>query len=112
MRAEYVLSGEVVGFRFFMETGDVGIEMPIRNGVKHGTEYWWDSGRLDWIQPYINGLPHGVAKQWSHYDGKLIGTYTMEHGTGIDLWRQERDDGSIYLWVSGEFRGKSHIWRH
>jgi hypothetical protein len=36
-------------------------------------------------EPYRNGLPHGAAKQWAD-DGTLIGTYTMKHGTGLDLW--------------------------
>src|SRR5258708_21369911 len=97
-RAEYVLNGQVVGFRFFMETGEIGIETPLRNGVKQGIEYhWYSKGKLDSSQPYVNGLEHGVAKQWSSYDGRLIGTYTMEYGTGIDLWRGEGADGSVYL---------------
>lgn len=36
--------------------------------------------------------------QWSSYDGKVIGSYTMKRGTGIDLWKQETYPGhSAYL---------------
>ena len=56
--------------------------------------YWPD--QLTSAEPFHEGLPHGVAKQFSA-NGRVIGTYTMVHGTGIDLWRGEREDGSIYL---------------
>jgi len=85
-KAEYLLQGKVVGIRFFHRTGDVEYECPLRNGVKHGIEYRSDiPGKLLSAEPYLNGLPHGVARQWSD-DGRLIGTYTMKHGTGLDLW--------------------------
>jgi len=34
---------------------------------------------------YVIGVEHGTAKQYCH--GGLLGTYTLDHGTGIDLWR-------------------------
>jgi len=98
-QAEYVLNGEIVGIRYFHGTGDVEVERPLKNGLTHGTMYWSDTpGRISFAEPYSNGLPHGVARQWSD-DGKLIGTYTMKRGTGIDLWRCERSGrkGSYYL---------------
>ena len=30
-------------------------------------------------------------------EGRLIGTYRMHRGTGLDLWYRQREDGSIYL---------------
>jgi hypothetical protein len=45
-------------------------------------------------EPYRNGLAHGTARQWSAYDGRPIGSYTMKRGTGIDLWRVESYSGS------------------
>ena len=45
-------------------------------------------------EPYSNGLLHGTAKQWSD-DKRLIGGYTMQHGTGIDLWWCEDPDERI-----------------
>jgi antitoxin component YwqK of YwqJK toxin-antitoxin module len=87
--ARCTLNGKLVGVRFFHETGELEHERPLRNGERHGIEYRSDvSGKLLSAEPYYNGLPHGVARQWSH-GGKLLGTYTMNHGTGIDLWWQE-----------------------
>jgi antitoxin component YwqK of YwqJK toxin-antitoxin module len=102
-QVEYVLNGEVVGTRWFDEHGLMHLENPRKNGVTHGTMYHFDD-RLDGIlrvtfaEPYRNGLAHGTARQWSAYDGKLIGTYTMKRGTGIDFWRTETYSGSsVYL---------------
>ncbi len=90
------LNGELVGVRYFHETGDLSEEIPLRNGVRHGIQYnSLVPGKLLSTEPYFNGLPHGTARQWSN-DGKLIGTYTMKYGTGLDLWRQEHD-GFIHL---------------
>src|SRR5262249_7219402 len=53
-------------------------------------------GQLLSAEPYENGVPHGTAYQWAS-DGRLLGTYTLEHGTGLDLWRQAWEDGRVYL---------------
>lgn len=97
-RAEYLLNGEVVGVRQFDENGHLEFECPMRNGVAHGMLYDIDDGIVTFAEPYRNGLAHGTAKQWSH-DGKLIGTYTMNHGTGLDLWRVKCNwgNGRVYL---------------
>ena len=101
-RVEYVLDGEVVGFRWFSEDGTAGTENPIKNGVMHGNMHYFEVGadgsrKSSFSEPYRNGLAHGIAKQYSD-DGKLIGTYTMKRGTGIDFWRTETYCGSsVYL---------------
>ena len=35
----------------------------------------------------VDGREHGVARQW--HAGRLIGWYVMDHGTGVDLWRDD-----------------------
>jgi len=97
-KAEYILNGEVVGFRFFEENGNLMSETPLKNGRQHGTQYFFDQGRVDFCETYLNGLAHGIAKQWSP-DDELIGTYTMKHGTGLDLWccKNNWGNGSIFL---------------
>jgi len=63
--------------------------------VLHGIEYRADvPGKILSATPYFKGFLHGTAKQWSN-DGKLIGTYTMKHGTGIDLWWNPRSDNGL-----------------
>ncbi|MDI1451487.1 hypothetical protein [Polyangium sp. 6x1] len=95
-RAEYSVGDESVGTRYFHETGEPYWEIPLRRGIKHGTEYHWVwPGALSSAEPYVDGLPHGTAKQW--IDGQLVGTYKMVRGTGIDFWWQLRGDGARYL---------------
>ena len=90
-----VLNGEVVGQRVYGEEGQLVIETPMKNGVKHGREYDWnDDGSLSLIEPYVNGKIHGTAKQYGR-DGSVIGTYRLRHGTGYDIWRVEDEDGAI-----------------
>jgi antitoxin component YwqK of YwqJK toxin-antitoxin module len=85
-RAEYVLEGEVVGRRFWDADGSLSMETPLKHGVKDGVEYIFrNNGQLVLAEPYTEGRVHGLAHQWAH-DGRLIGTYTLVHGTGIDLW--------------------------
>lgn len=97
-KAEYILNDEIVGVRYFKENGDLMSETPLKNGLIHGIQYLFDQGWLEFSEPYHKGLAHGTAKQWSE-EGDLIGTYTMRHGTGLDLWRCKRNwgNGSLFL---------------
>ncbi len=97
-KTEYLLNGEIVGVRQFDQNGQLEFERPMKNGVTHGTLYDMNDGVVTFAEPYRNGLAHGKAKQWS-YDGELIGTYTMTHGTGLDLWRCKKTWGNkrVYL---------------
>lgn len=38
-RADYVLDGEIVGVRWFHETGEPEGEQPLKNGRRHGVQY-------------------------------------------------------------------------
>lgn len=92
-----ILNNEVVGQRAYGEEGQLVTETPIRNGQKHGREYQWDDeGKLSLIEPYMNGKIHGTAKQYGR-GGSVIGTYSLRHGTGYDIWRREGEDGTITI---------------
>ena len=78
-RVEYFVRGKLVGTRHWDE-GKLELEIPLRDGLRHGVEYTWFFG--DWLssaEPFFEGKPHGVAKQWSA-TGELLGTYQMVHG--------------------------------
>jgi hypothetical protein len=91
------LNGEVVGVRYFHKTGELEAEWPLKNGKTHGIVYRSDKpGKLLSADPCFDGKLHGKARQWSD-DGKLIGTYTMRHGTGVDLWWQNSEHGVPHL---------------
>lgn len=130
--AEYRVNGKVVGVRQFDQSGQLEVERPIKNGLSHGTLYICEEGIMTFAEPYRQGLAHGTARQWSH-DGELIGTYTMKHGTGLDLWRQKRNwgTGRVFLaearfikkgkwhgfewWLNEDQRGvydEHHFWEN
>jgi hypothetical protein len=83
---ECFVEGDAVGRRWYDENGALAFEVPLKNEVTHGRVYRWDFGQLVSVEPYFKGKPHGVAKQLE--DGRVIGTYRMVHGTGLDVWRR------------------------
>ncbi len=86
-----------MGIRHWNMAGHLELETPLKDGQQHGVAYtWYAKGRLNAAEPYTHGLPHGIARQWAE-NGRLLGTYSMENGSGIDLWRDLRADGSAYL---------------
>lgn len=89
--------GHLVGQRVYDHAGIVVLETPMKNGLKHGREITRnEDGTLLLIEPYAAGKIHGTAKQYG-CNGKVIGTYTMVHGTGLDIWRQENGDNTISI---------------
>lgn len=82
----YLVNGERVGYRHWSETGQLGMEYSILDGSMHGPfRTWHDNGQLCEVAWYEHGKEHGTTVQYDH-DGNLIGSYTMTHGTGVDLW--------------------------
>ena len=96
---EYLLDRDIVGVRYFDQNGQLELERPMRDGVFHGTLYSFDNGVVISAEPYRNGLADGTAKQWS-YEGELIGTYKMKHGTGVDLWRCKKNWGNKRVFLA------------
>lgn len=82
----YFKDRKKVGVRFFDEDGLMELEQGIKNGRVHGNQYEWFSGKLIFFEKIKNGMAHGTAKQWSSETGKLIGSFKMNRGNGIDLW--------------------------
>jgi hypothetical protein len=96
--------------RFFDEEGCLETENPRKDGLLHGMKYSFHSpNRVQFAEPYINGLAHGTARQWSE-DGKLLGTYTMKYGTGVDLWRQGTNWGNGLPYLSEARYIKDGTW--
>ncbi|MCB1680528.1 MAG: hypothetical protein H6858_02585 [Rhodospirillales bacterium] len=98
-RREYILDGELVGYRQFDHEGRLIIETPMKNMRKHGMEYtwyWYKPEQLSLCEPYENGRVHGTAKQWT-IDGTLMGAYTLDEGTGYDIWRNQDEEGNVFI---------------
>ncbi|MFT7618405.1 MAG: hypothetical protein ACI97A_002048 [Planctomycetota bacterium] len=98
--AEYLINGEKVGERYWNEYGFLCQEFAMKNGEKNGRCYDFSfGGKLSLVEPYFEGKPHGVAIQFSE-SGKVMGTYELKHGSGIDLWRDHFDgqkNNPVYL---------------
>lgn len=91
------MNGRVVGQRAYDNQGALLIETPLKDGKKHGHEYVWNErGMLESVEPYFEGKLHGLARQYGR-KGNVIGTYRCIHGTGFDIWRQEREDGTVFV---------------
>jgi antitoxin component YwqK of YwqJK toxin-antitoxin module len=85
--ATYLIDGKEIGFRWWEESGALGIEFGLKDGVKHGLYRAFDGEELLEDAVYVDGKEHGEHRQF--HDGVCIATYTMEHGTGLDLWYNE-----------------------
>ena len=84
--AFFFLMGKKIGYRLWNERGELELEYGMKDGKKHGREYYFfDNGQPEEVTPYRNGMLHGTGKQWS-YEGKVIITYKLINGTGLDLW--------------------------
>lgn len=88
-RVKYVVGRSIVGYRLFDSDGELQLDYGMRRGRRHGREYRLDlPGKLLSATAYRSGVENGVARQWSD-DGRLIGSYRMKNGTGVDLWWQD-----------------------
>jgi hypothetical protein len=95
-KRECISNRQLVGYRYYDDNGRLQIETPLKDGKKHGREFYWnEDGMLDLIEPYFEGKMHGTAKQYQN--GKVIGTYKMVHGTGYDVWCNQIADGQVYV---------------
>jgi antitoxin component YwqK of YwqJK toxin-antitoxin module len=87
-RATYLIDGKEIGFRWWEESGALGIEFGLKDSVKHGLyRDWFSDGTLSEDAWYHEGKEHGEHRQF--LDGVVIATCTMVHGTGLDLWYNE-----------------------
>ena len=113
---EYYVNGKLVGKRCYGSDGLLWSESGLNeHGQMHGWHYEFESfdeGHLQCKEYYDKGLLHGKCKQWS--GERFIGDYTLEYGTGYDLWRHIDEEGNstlseIYQLKDGMPHG--YFWR-
>jgi antitoxin component YwqK of YwqJK toxin-antitoxin module len=84
--ASYVWRGRKVGYRHWEPDGTLTMEYRIEDDVMHGPfRTWHENGQVSQESTYVHGREHGVARQFDEA-GVLIGSYELDHGTGLDLW--------------------------
>ena len=90
--------------RNYYRNGQLNEETPLRDGRFHGiARLWHKNGTPATQEAYQNDLRHGLCRQWND-EGKLLGEYRMDHGTGIQrVWF----DNGIVQREQSFFKGKA-----
>jgi hypothetical protein len=111
-RAVYLMDGKEIGVRWWNPAGVLEMEFRLKDERMHGLfRTWYDNGQLQHISHYIEGKEHGEAKQYDE-NGNQIGSYMMDHGTGVDLWYHNHD-GSLAEergYLDGNRHGYERWW--
>ena len=97
-QVNYFIGSDKVGYRYFKSDSVLTDERAYRGVHPYKHAYTWhSSGAMHSCETFdAEGVPHGTAYQWAD-DGRLIGSYTLVHGTGVDLWWTPWDDGTAQL---------------
>ena len=97
--------------RSFFRNGSLREHISFAGKQLHGARrLWHPNGRLAFEEFYEHGLAHGRSRQWNQR-GKLLGSYRMNHGTGIQ--REWFPDGQLQFEasrVNGFFTGRLRTW--
>ncbi len=102
--------GELVN-RVYDKGGSLRREEPYLNGVLHGAlRAYHSNGKLASEEIYTTGRLNGLCRQWA-WDGRLLGSYSVENGTGIQ--RSWHDNGQLcseFSVLDGKSSGRSRHW--
>lgn len=96
----------------FYPNGQLEWEATIKNGKPVGmVRHWYDDGVLKRECTYDDdGLEHGIARDWNK-EGKLLGEFRWDHGTGISKnWFEDDRLRSEHHYIRGKRCGRSRIW--
>jgi hypothetical protein len=97
--------------RFFHRNGVLEMEETFRGQKLHGRRRTWHrNGQTATEEFYLDGLLHGIVRQWNE-DGKLLGSYEVQHGTGLQ--KSWHDNGKLrheFSTVGGKFCGRDRLW--
>ena len=87
------------------------LEERYRAGIPHGLRRMWHrNGQLAEEQTYRHGIVHGICRQWNE-DGKLLGSFSMENGTGLQRsWHSNGRLSQEFTTVDGRFCGRCRTW--
>lgn len=84
--ASYWRDGRKIGYRAWDADGRIVMEYRIEDDVMHGPfRTYHDNGRVQQDSTFLRGREHGVTRQFDS-EGVVIGSYELDHGSGLDLW--------------------------
>jgi hypothetical protein len=97
--------------RSFYRNGELREEFHRLGQILHGRyRTWHRNGRPATESFYEHGRLHGLCRQWNQR-GKLLGSFQMNHGTGIQ--RDWYENGQIQFetsTVEAKFTGRTRSW--
>jgi hypothetical protein len=110
-RSQVVIMPRIKMERDFHPNGRPRWEGHFENGIPEGTNReWHDNGVMSRDRSLKKGLQHGLARQWNR-DGKLLGEYLMDHGTGIEKsWYENGQLERECSAVNGKLCGRFRCW--
>lgn len=114
-KAEYWLDGKKVGERRWWRNGNLSDELPMSNGVPHGTARWWrqDGKTLASEHSYKDGLLEGVSRGW-HPNGVLASETWYRRGKKHG-WEREWNSKGELVWElpyrDGKLHGVARYWK-
>lgn len=97
--------------RFYYRNGSIHAEVKEVAGQLHGLNRTWHfNGKLAEELRYCHGRLHGASRHWDEH-GHLLGSFTMNHGTGTQrYWHQ---NGVLRMEINsmgGKIFGRTRIW--
>jgi hypothetical protein len=97
--------------RVYYRNGVAALEEVYQAGILHGHRTTWHrNGRIASKETYRQGVLHGVCRQWNE-QGKLLGSYRMINGTGIQhLWYEDGHIQNEFSTVNGTWTGRRRFW--
>jgi len=97
--------------RFYYRNGQIRVENREVDGKLHGVcRTWHYNGQLAEERRHDHDQLHGTSRQWDA-KGRLLGSFTMNHGTGT--LRSWHDNGRLKIeteLVGGKFHGRTRMW--
>lgn len=79
--------------------GKVTSQIKMRNGVKHGTETWYDQDSRPIREvPFVNGIKHGIMKEL-YPNGHTMASIPFQNGVRDGTAQLFNKDGSVFRTV-------------
>jgi len=102
IRTEFIMDGDTEQnglLKKYGYNGNVTSTVTIKNGVKNGTETWYDQKHRPVRRvPYINGRIHGTFTDL-YANGEILATIEFENGIRNGIAKSFSKDGSVYRQV-------------
>ncbi len=97
--------------RRWYENGVLAWEGTFKNGIPNGWNRQWHENGVLAKEIYLNQqIPDGVSRQWDS-KGKLIGSFEIKNGTGVQ--KEWHEDGTIKIeipWINGIVTGRIRVY--